>query len=215
MEQWSKIEETIKKKLDHQTLEPSPDLWSKIEIGLEQQQMVNKKNGVSWFLIAASVVLFLGVTVFFLFSTSKVGISEEPIDKDFPVVNIDKQSIKQEESRDMDRVKPLTTVAVVSTTSVPSKDFKGADLKPQQAQSEAPKTSVFSETYVVNDEFDLDSITILALEPTHIKSFKVDPNSLLMEVESELKVEYRETVFDQLKRNFKSAKSNFANRNYK
>jgi hypothetical protein len=43
---------------------------------------------------------------------------------------------------------------------------------------------------------------------------KVDPNSLLTNVEKELDVNYRETTLDKLSRKFQDAKNAFANRNY-
>jgi len=43
---------------------------------------------------------------------------------------------------------------------------------------------------------------------------KVDANSLLSSVESEITEEYRETTFDKLKRKFEQAKTAVANRNY-
>ena len=43
---------------------------------------------------------------------------------------------------------------------------------------------------------------------------KVDANSLLSSVESEITEEYRETTFDKLKRKFNEAKTAVANRNY-
>lgn len=216
MEQWSKIEEAIKNKLDQQTLEPSPDLWSKIETGLEPHNpVINRKKRTSWLLIAASVLVVMGMTAFFLFSSPEAGILKESTKKGFPVVELEEQRIKRDDTIGMDVAKPQTAVEEVLVVSLSNKAFKAGDLKLPDLKSEKPKTPDFSKAYVINDEFDLDSIALLALEATNTNSFKVDPNALLKEVENELKGEYRETVFDQIKRNLKDAKSNFANRNYK
>lgn len=216
MEKWSKIEKSIKEKFDNRVIEPPADLWSRIEDQLNQlEQKGTQKRQSSWFMIAASVLMLLGGTYFFVFSTddkiSKVELEQLQN-------NPQEQTVQQNRIEKKESIKTITEAQKVPKQSV-AVNNPAVEKTPTSPESLVEKRRKdqwddLKSEKVAEKLYDLDQVALTILDQTNTKSFSVDPKSLLSEVEGELKVEYRATVFEQLKRNLKEARTNFANRNY-
>lgn len=219
MEKRNQVEKGIKEKLEHRIIEPSSDLWLRIEGALERVDAIEKKRKPApWMLIAASIMMLFGGSYFFLFATAeKTPISVIEQIQDSPQVGTTIHNRIEKKDRIEKEERPaISKTAVVEHSSV---DEKSEPMLEKKLESKEVNVALFKsehkrESSNLEDHYNLDEVTALALEKTNTNNFKIDPNALLKDVESELKVEYRETVFEQLKRNFKEAKTNFANRNY-
>ncbi|GEM_PF-5872324 len=215
MEKWSKIEKSIKEKFDNHLVEPPADLWKSIEDKLNESEHKNSKKGrSSWLMKVASVLLLLGGTYFFLFPTTdrsaEVELEQLPVSP-------------QEQTVHQSRIEKKESFTTVTKTKIPEKSV--VVIKPVIEKTQSIAASNIEKRTEDNlDEllgkkvteklYDLDQVALSILDNTNTKSFSIDPKTLLNEVEGELKLEYRATVFDQIKRNLKEARTNFANRNY-
>lgn len=216
MEKWSKIEKSIKEKFDNLVVEPPADLWKSIEDKLNDSNHKNSQKGKSsWLMMAASVLLLLGGTYFFVFSTS---------DK-FSTVELEQlQNNPQEQTVQQNRIEKKESIKTITEAQKVSKQSVAVNNPTVEKTPTSPESLVekrredhwedLKREKVAEKLYDLDQVALTILDKNNTKSFIVDPKSLLNEVEGELKVEYRATVFEQLKRNLKEARTNFANRNY-
>lgn len=216
MEKWSKIEGLIKEKFDNSAVEPPADLWKSIEDKLNDSEHKNSKKGQpSWLMMAASVLLLLGGTYFFVFST---GDKISKVELEQLQNNPQEQTVQQNRIEKKESIKTITEAQKVSKQSV-AVNNPTVEKTPTNPESLVEKRREdhwedLKREKVAEKLYDLDQVALTILDKTNTKSFSVDPKSLLNEVEGELKVEYRATVFEQIKRNLKEARTNFANRNY-
>ncbi|MCP1994971.1 hypothetical protein [Flavobacterium sp. HSC-61S13] len=216
MEKWSKIEKSIKEKFDNRVVEPHADLWKSLEDKLNDSDYKNSQKGKSsWFMIAASVLMLLGGTYFFLFSTSDkmstVGLEQLQ-------GNPQEQTVQQNRIEKKESIKTITEAQKIPMQSVavskPSVEKTQSSPESRVDKRREDQWHDLKSEKAAEKLYDLDQVALSILDKTNTKSFSVDPKSLLSEVEGELKVEYRATVFEQIKRNLKEARTNFANRNY-
>ncbi|WP_430615008.1 hypothetical protein [Flavobacterium sp. JP2137] len=214
MEEWRKIEQKIKEQLDYHTVEPSADLWNAIADKLDRSdRLERRKTWATRLWIAASVLVLLGGGAMLLFSTADHRGNADPLQQlqSHPQVEVAHPSESEEGKGssvvDSAVAEPAWVAATPKPPRATGREYV-SEVKPKPAIDPAATVAV------VEPLADLDLILAAALEKTPANGFKIDSNALLREVEFELKAEYRETVFEQIKRNFKEARTNFANRNY-
>lgn len=117
----------------------------------------------------------------------------------------EKQELKKKESVQQNSALAQNKTSEKKNRNTISNQIEQIGSKLQYISPEKLLSSIENETK--------ESIAITTSKPNDNK-VKVDANTLLSSVESEITEEYRETTFDKMKRKFNQAKSAVANRNY-
>lgn len=231
------IENQIREQLNARQINPSQNSWDRLDAMLTLADEKKTKRSFGWLYIAASIVLFFSIGLFFFNSketitntTTPIVVHEEtPVKHDAnsnnlinvqninksqnnisPQQSINNQSVAIQNKKSFNSINQKTTI----NPSAFSNNGNNQAVVPQNettiAQSEhqgiAPKSStVATESFRLTEEKAVTSV-----QP---KKVKVNPNSLLSQVDGELNQEYRESKLDLIKRNFKTIKVALANRN--
>lgn len=231
----NKMEQQIKNKLEGRTMQPSAKSWDRLDAMLTVEEKTKKKSFL-WYYVAASFFFFFGMTYWFINQNSNEVIPQNTIvitegedtldsfeeensienkvemnDKLIEDVQSNYNSIivQNQESKKMNFDKKIKVENPKGETSIQNQmiEEKEAIVENNKPIYVSPEKLLAS----VENNQEYSSIT----NSNKTKStVKVDPNSLLSSVESEITEEYRETTFDKLKRKFEQAKTAVANRNY-
>ena len=231
----NKMEQQIKNKLEGRTMQPSAKSWDRLDAMLTVEEKTKKKSFL-WYYVAASLFFVFGMTYWFINQNSNEVIPQNTIvitegedtldsfeeensienkvemnDKLIEDVQSNYNSIivQNQESKKMNFDKKIKVENPKGETSIQNQmiEEKEAIVENNKPIYVSPEKLLAS----VENNQEYSSIT----NSNKTKStVKVDPNSLLSSVESEITEEYRETTFDKLKRKFEQAKTAVANRNY-
>lgn len=237
----NKFEHIAKEKLAKREIQPSNAAWDRLDAMLTAQEKPKKKNKL-WLYIAASLFLTLGITLWNIENKTSVGdipqttivnttdensLSKDEMDnqtknesnylieKKVPIQDEvlvenqlepkEKQELKKKESVQQNSALAQNKTSEKKNRNTMSNQIEQIGSKLQYISPEKLLSSIENETK--------ESIAITTSKPNDNK-VKVDANTLLSSVESEITEEYRETTFDKMKRKFNQAKSAVANRNY-
>lgn len=238
----NKFEQQIKDKLEGRTIQPSVKSWDRLDAMLTVEVKPKRKT-FAWYYIAASLFFVFGISYWFVNQDSSEIIPEHTIvtsdDKNSLETNKVEHSKENEIKTDelIEEVKQKDNSVIVQNyksqkiktdTEIKDNSFKNeevlvsdkvveemiTDLENKKQEMINNKSNYISpEKLLASVENNEEKISI-----THSNSqestLKVDANTLLLSVESEISEEYRETTFDKLKRKFNQAKTAVANRNY-
>lgn len=230
----NKMEQQIKNKLEGRTIQPSAKSWDRLDAMLAVEEKPKKKTFV-WFYIAASLFFVFGITYWFVnLNSTEIIIPQNTIvtteGEDSLESNETESSNKNEIVNELiEQVQPIN-----NSVAVQNQEPKNVKLD-KKIKRNNPK----GETVIQNQIIEKNEIIVENNKPVYISpekllasvennqqnssitnsnktksSVKVDANSLLSSVESEITEEYRETTFDKLKRKFDQAKTAVVNRNY-
>ena len=226
------IENQIKEKLNAREIQPSAPAWDRLDAMLSVSETQQSKRNFTWLYIAASLLLFLGLGFFLLNSDETV-----TIENTIPVVTNDTTIEKVEENQMPTEIKYNTSEEAVlvensklKNESIKINDENHVDSKNQViADNPSPIThhpspithhpSPSNYKYLSPEnllaEVEMNEKASTSDENiVHKPKIKVDANSLLTSVESELNEKHKETTLDKISRKFQNAKSALANRNY-
>lgn len=231
----NKIEQQIKNKLEGRTMQPSAKSWDRLDAMLTVEEKPKKKSFL-WYYVAASLFFVFGMTYWFINQNSNEVIPQNTIvitegedtldlfeeensienkvemnDKLIEDVQSNYNSIivQNQESKKMNFDKKIKVENPKGETSI-----QNQMIEEKEAIVENNKPIYVSpEKLLASVENNQENSSITNSNKTK-STVKVDPNSLLSSVESEITEEYRETTFDKLKRKFEQAKTAVANRNY-
>jgi hypothetical protein len=227
MEQ-SKLENKFRNKLNQREITPSENSWDRLDAMLIVAEGKKPKRSSSWLYIAASIIGFAFFGTFFLnqnnqnqtIKRSDVVIESnekvEPIQKDSSIV----PSISKSES-----------TVVISEVKKVNGNSRGTNsiIKNQVVQNSSSDNLIpILEKIVTNQEIvqladsstsDLNVDKFLAEVQTISKEgnskskIKVNPNTLLTQVDGELELSFREKVINKVSKNYQTVKVAVANRN--
>lgn len=224
----NKLDNQIREKLNSREIQPSAQAWDRLDAMLTVSEEKKPKKGYGWFFVAASTILFFGLG-FFLFNSNET----TEINNSVPVVTTSSKAIDSVETNktneiSVENVKP---VLVQNEENISKKEKR--NIKPVETLDLIKEKNIFQENPTPNTQHPSSNSykyvspeNLLAEVQTGEKvitsdkkispktKMKVDPNSLLTNVEKELDENYRETTLDKLNRKFQDAKSALANRNY-
>lgn len=231
----NKFEQEIKDKLEGRKIKPSTKSWDRLDAMLSVEEKPKKKSFV-WFYVAASLFFVFGITYWFINQNP----TEIVIPQNTIVTTNDKDSFESTEegnsienkveinSKLIEKIQPIHNPVVVQNNigKETKRQIENKQITPQNEVFEnnlvesfvdnpEPKTHKFvsPEMLLASVENNKENSSITNSNKTK-STVKVDANSLLLSVESEITEEYRETTFDKLKRKFEQAKTAVANRNY-
>ncbi|MBE9575300.1 hypothetical protein [Flavobacterium proteolyticum] len=223
----NKIDNQIKEKLNTREIQPSAQAWDRLDAMLTVSEEKKPKKGYGWFFVAASTILFFGLG-FSLFNSNET----TEINNSTPIVTTIDEEIDTVETNKTNEISVENVKSVLvqnevnySKTTRNKNSKKTNELtKPENDLEE--KITPNSQLQTPNSYKYVSPENLLAEVQTGEKvitsdkkispktKMKVDPNSLLTNVEKELDENYRETTLDKLNRKFQDAKSALANRNY-
>lgn len=236
----NKIEEIIKNKLESREIQPSGNAWDRLDAMLSVEEKPKQKVAY-WKYIAASIVLFLGIS-FWYNQNSEV----ETIMESQPVNSVVEETVQKEENPILENKTEIADNTQHPTPNIQQNknQIQNSKIninqqpeiiteKPianyQQPNIENSISTTNNKPQTINNKYIsaeklLASVENGATENISIQnenvakpkknSVKVNPDALLTSVETEINYEYRETTFDKLKRKFNETKTAVANRNY-
>lgn len=235
----NKFEQEIKNKLEGRKIKPSTKSWDRLDAMLSVEEKPKKKSFV-WFYVAASLFFIFGMTYWLTNQNSNevipqntivttegedsLELQEEKIIENKVETNGDliediqgnknpvivQNKVGKETKRQIEnkQITPKNEVVALNETN---EILIRENNKPQTANRKP--TYVSAKKLLASVENNQENSSITNSNKTK-STVKVDANSLLSSVESEITEEYRETTFDKLKRKFNQAKTAVANRNY-
>ena len=221
----NRIDNQIKDKLNAREIQPSAPAWDRLDAMLTVAEAKQPKRNFTWLYIAAAFLLFSGLGFFLLNSNETVAIENVT-----PVVTNEVTNEKIEENQLPTEIKFNTieeTVLVennkLKNEGVKINDENYVDSKNQVIVDKKSLITYYPSTntykYVSPEsllaEVEMKEKVITSDENVvHKPKIKIDANSLLTSVESELNETHKETTLEKLSRKFQNAKSALANRNY-
>ena len=235
----NKLDLEIKQKLDDRRIQPSAQAWDRLSAKLDSAEKTKSKRNYNWIYIAASLVGFSLIgTVFFTVLDTEI------VDNNLPTVVLEqkKDVNKSEESKiDNENVLPnllqnkmLKESKVVANNSIKTQSkqlLNKEDTVSTINQSkennavvnvESNNSESISKNRYISAEKLLAEISNNKVEKTssnrpterYKSGIAVNPNSLLINAESELNQSFRETAIERINKNYNSIKAVLANRNY-
>ena len=235
----NKLDFEIKQKLDDRRIQPSAQAWDRLSAKLDSAEKTKSKRNYNWIYIAASLVGFSLIgTVFFTVLDTEI------VDNNLPTVVLEqkKDVNKSEESKiDNENVLPnllqnkmLKESKVVVNNSIKTQSkqlLNKEDTVSTINQSkennavvnvESNNSESISKNRYISAEKLLAEISNNKVEKTssnrpterYKSGIAVNPNSLLINAESELNQSFRETAIERINKNYNSIKAVLANRNY-
>lgn len=234
-----KFDYKIKEKMEGRSIVPSADAWAKLEVMLDNAELPqNKPSSRSWIYIAASVVSFLVVGTVFFTTFESNGIQKsspvvlDPSEHIIPHTEVEslQEAIVSTQNGSSNR---LTNQGVASKESVKKasrENNQSAQLvitnhsKEPSVTTSAVDNKIVAPTagnkYISGEELlaevtNVQGVSNVVSKVNHpAQGFKVNPNSLLSNAETELNQTFRESTLNKLSKNFNSIKTAVVNRNY-
>lgn len=224
MEYNDKIEKQFRDKLAKRTIEPTSTAWDRLDAMLTVEEKKEKKN-FAWIYIAASLLFFVGIGLFFWNEQENAIQNKNNISNS--VVLEDK---KETEVKPTDATQTSVAISVENKQNLKQINSKAASLQNNS------KLNTNQETIAIQEKNDTEELNLTKSEVviTEVKSekiklledvnlnvaitsnnkVKVNPNSLLKTVDNELTQEYRETTLDKVNKKIKSISNAVVNRNF-
>lgn len=226
MEQ-NKLENEFRKQLHSREIKPSGMAWNKLDAMLTAEEKKPKRR-FSWIYIAASLLGFVFLGTFFFSQTNNnttVGGKEV-------VIQDNQHAISKEETLSI-IPKKSTAESVIATSKLEKgkRNYRETNsiIKGQLVQNSKSDSlnSIIKKGQVnqneeqfvssnINDKTVdemLVSVKITSKSSNAKAAIKVNPNSLLSQVDGELELSFREKVINKINKNYQTVKVVLANRN--
>ncbi len=231
------IENQIREQLNARQINPSENSWDRLDAMLTLAEEKKTKRSFGWLYIAASIVLFFSIGLFFFNSketitntaTPVVVHQGSPVKQDAnsnnlinvqnanksqntisPQQSMNNQSVAIQNKKSFNSINQKTTINPSASSNNGTNQAVVAQKENTLAQSEYQGVAPKSGTVATESYTHIEEKAVASVQP---KKVKVNPNSLLSQVNGELNQEYRESKLDLIKRNFKTIKVALANRN--
>lgn len=232
MEQ-NKLENEFRNKLNQREINPSENSWDRLDAMLTIAEEKKPKRSYSWIYIAASIIGFAFLGTFFFNQIDQNGTIEsndvviennqkaEPIEKE--VNSIIPSNSQTESIAVISEVKNVKkNPQVIQSTSVSVNQNQVAQNSNSDSLTTRLKSSLSTqetEQIVSSNSNDNTVDEMLAAVQTTSKAgnsktaVKVNPNTLLSQVDGELELSFREKVINKVNKNYQTVKVALANRN--
>lgn len=226
MEQ-NKLENEFRKQLHSREIKPSEMAWNKLDAMLTAEE-IKPKHRFSWIYIAASLLGFIFLGTFFFSQTSNNTTVEG---KEVVIENNQKAVSKEQTPLIIPENSTAESVVVTSELEKGKRNYRETNsvIKSQLVQNyKSDSLNSIIEKAKVNqkkEEFGSSNINdktvdeMLASVKIDSKSsnlktaIKVNPNTLLSQVDGELELSFREKVINKINKNYQTVKVVLANRN--
>ena len=232
MEQ-TNLENQIKNKLNQRSIPPAAASWDRLDAMLSiaepgESELVKPKRNWGWMYIAASFLGFLLITtVYFSQTETMIDAGKIPsgVSKNQLVVNqtkmvetktrlvVNQNQLVVYKNQLSESKTRLANESIINQKNNPiAVDLKSSESQNPEAKSNTSETT--KPKYIASNVLLASVQPATDLEkPIRKSDLKIDPKSLLSEVEGELNQTFRETTLERLSRNFKTIRTAVANRN--
>lgn len=226
MEQ-NKLENEFRKQLHSREIKPSEMAWNKLDAMLTAEE-IKPKHKFSWIYIAASLLGFIFLGTFFFSQTSNNTTVEG---KEVVIENNQKAVSKEQTPSIIPENSTAESVVVTSKLEKGKRNYRETNsvIKSQLVQNyksdslnsiiEKAKVNQKKEEFGssnINDKTVdemLASVKIASKSSNPKTAIKVNPNTLLSQVDGELELSFREKVINKINKNYQTVKVVLANRN--
>jgi hypothetical protein len=230
MEQ-NKLENEFRNKLNQREINPSENSWDRLDAMLTVAEEKKPVRSYSWIYIAASIIGFVFLGTFLFNQSDKNGIIEsnevviennqkvEPIQKEANSIipsNSQTESITVISEVKNEKKNPRTIKSTITNQNQIAQNSNSDSLIPMiEKRQSNQKTEQFASSNLNDKSVD----EILAAVQTASKAgnsetaVKVNPNTLLSQVDGELELSFREKVINKVNKNYQTVKVALANRN--
>jgi hypothetical protein len=230
MEQ-NKLENEFRNKLNQREINPSENSWDRLDAMLTVAEEKKPIRNYSWIYIAASIIGFAFLGAFFFNQSVQNGTIErnevviennqkvEPIQKEaHSIIPSNSQAESIAAISEVKKVKKNTR-ALKSTTinqnqlaQNSNSDSLTIRLKNSQSIQETEQLASSNSNNNSVDEM-LASVQTAPKAAFSKTAVKVNPNTLLSQVDGELELSFREKVINKVNKNYQTVKVALANRN--
>ncbi len=221
-----KLENEFKNILNQREITPSENSWDRLDAMLAVAEGKKPSRSYGWIYIAASIVGFAFLGTFFYSQIEQNATVEsnevviennkkaEPIQNEISIVPSNSKSestVVISEIKKVKRNSPNTNPIIInqvaqnSNSLIPIVEKKLTDQKTEQL--------AFSNTNDITVDEMLASVETTSNEGISKPKVKVNPNTLLSQVDGELELSFREKVINRVNKNYKTVKVALANRN--
>lgn len=221
------IETQIKAKLDSREINPSQNSWDRLDAMLTMNE--KPKNKFPWLMLAACFIGFVFISTiiynsFLASPTANDNATENSIVQENKDDNNNNQKPKINEVNNQSEIqKQQSTIAsqnvktkIKNRVSIIKNNQNQIAIIKKENNPEIKNENnpnQISETNVAIVPNQIAEIKVQEVAQIQANAVKIDANSLLSKVDSELKTEYRETVFKKFSRKYQNVKTAFAERN--
>jgi hypothetical protein len=225
MEQ-NKLENEFRKKLNQREITPSENSWDRLDAMLTVAEDKKPIRSYGWIYIAASIVsfAFLG-TFFFTQNTQNTRIESnevviennqkaEPIQNGITIVPPNPKSESTVVISEVKKVKRNSTdTNPIITNQVAQNSSSLFPIVEKKETNQEIVQVATSNTSDVNVDKMLAEVQTSSKEGNSKTKIKVNPNTLLTQVDGELELSFREKVINKVNKNYQTVKVALANRN--
>ena len=230
MEQ-NKLENEFKNKLNQREINPSENSWDRLDAMLTVAEEKKPIRRYSWIYIAASIIGFAFLGTFFFSQSVQNGTIErnevviennqkvEPIQKEvLSIIPLDSKSESVAEISEIIKVKKNSQVknSILKNQNQVAQnsnsDSLTTRLKNSQSIQETEQLASSNSNSNSVDEM-LAAVQTVPKATFSKTAVKVNPNTLLSQVDGELELSFREKVINKVNKNYQTVKVALANRN--
>jgi hypothetical protein len=230
MEQ-NKLENEFRNKLNQREINPSESSWDRLDAMLTVAEEKKPVRSYSWIYIAASIIGFAFLGTFFFNQSDK----NETIESNEVVIenNQKAEPIQKEANSIIPSNSKAESIAVISEVKKVNKNpraIKSTTINQNQLAQNSNSDSLITRLKSTQSIQETEQIAssnstnnsvdeMLAAVQTAPKAaisktaVKVNPNTLLSQVDGELELSFREKVINKVNKNYQSVKVALANRN--
>jgi predicted CopG family antitoxin len=227
MEQ-NKLENEFRKKLNQREITPNENSWDRLDAMLTVAEGEKPTRSYSWIYIAASIIGFVFLGTFFFtqnnqnttIESNEVVIENnkkaEPIQKEISIVPPNPKSESNVVISELKKAKRNSLDAKTQIKNQVAQNSSSDNLIPIVEKKETNQEIVqvaTSNTSDVNVDKMLAEVQTSSKEGNSKTKIKVNPNTLLTQVDGELELSFREKVINKVNKNYQTVKVALANRN--
>lgn len=230
MEQ-NNLENEIREQLRKREIQPSLPAWDRLDAMLSYQETKLKKKSFPWMKIAAGMILFLGVSYFFLTSNEKEVQKQDAIvveaeqERKVYEQELKTNTINAKSSNKSVKEEGLQTLvytdskvikkydATEKVSGVINKTATVVEAREVEKQLAAVEVTKEESVEVTKVEVQHNNVLVTDVKIAQKPKLKVDPNTLLKQVDGEIQLTFRQKVMKTISKGYKEAKEVVASRN--
>lgn len=227
MEQ-NKLEREFRNKLNQREITPTENAWDRLDAMLTVAEEKKPKRSYNWIYMAASIIGLAFLGTFFLnqsnqnttIENNKVVIENnkkvEPIQKDILLIPSISKSKSAVANTEVKKIKRNTQNTNTINTNQVAHNATVDNLIPMVEKIETNK-EIVQEAATNSSDLTVDKmlaeVQTISKEGNSKTKLKVNPNTLLSQVDGELALSFREKVINKVNKNYQTVKVALANRN--
>ena len=219
----NKFENDFRQKLNSRTLNPTENSWDRLDAMLTVTENKTPKRRFGWMYYAASILILISVSAFFYNQKTikNADQNNNSVVESNPIKKSEKNSIPIE-SQEKENIIPNQRTNQIAQTN----HSKHIEIKSKKQNSiinqkttvlpEVKNEVVIAQSATKKEEPSIGKAVVTITPDLNLNktgNLKINPNTLLNQVNVELEQSFRETRLEKIKRNFQTIKVAIATRN--